>query len=255
VDSSVGTRSRELYEYWFELIARLMGTRLTELPYAVLADALNQTFDAVGTADHRRGPTGAIQELHRPGGPAPGDEVLNDYALERAPREHPLLRFYLAIGDFPVVQVEDVPDRFADRVLKDAWFDLAADLGHGHQVALCVPTVADGFRALVVGRSEPYSPEEMLFAARLRTLLVGLAHHVAADGAWLPTSAPVEAALSARESVVLAGLARGLTADAVGRELTISPRTVHKHLERAYAKLGVRDRVSAVLRARALGVL
>lgn len=251
----MGTTSRELYEYWFELIAGLMGTRLTELPYPVLADALNRTFDAVGTADHRRGPTGVTQEIHRRGGPAPGDELLNEYAGTRAPREHPLLRFYLAIGRFPVVQVEDVPDRYADRVLKDAWFDQAADLGHGHQVALCVPTLPDGFRALVVGRPEPYSPEEMLFADRLRTLLAGLAHHVAADGAWLPASAPVEVPLSARESVVLAGIARGLTAEAVGRELTISPRTVHKHLERAYAKLDVRDRVSAVLRARALGIL
>jgi ATP/maltotriose-dependent transcriptional regulator MalT len=30
---------------------------------------------------------------------------------------------------------------------------------------------------------------------------------------------------------------------------------VHKHLERAYAKLGVTDRVSAVLRAQHLGIL
>jgi ATP/maltotriose-dependent transcriptional regulator MalT len=30
---------------------------------------------------------------------------------------------------------------------------------------------------------------------------------------------------------------------------------VHKHLERAYSKLGVSDRVSAVLRAQGLGIL
>jgi len=30
---------------------------------------------------------------------------------------------------------------------------------------------------------------------------------------------------------------------------------VHKHLERVYAKLGVSDRVSAVLRAQRLGLL
>ena len=42
---------------------------------------------------------------------------------------------------------------------------------------------------------------------------------------------------------------------AVARRLVVAERTVHKHLERAYAKLGVSDRVSAVLRAQRLGIL
>jgi DNA-binding NarL/FixJ family response regulator len=41
----------------------------------------------------------------------------------------------------------------------------------------------------------------------------------------------------------------------VARRLVVAERTVHKHLERAYAKLGVSDRVSAVLRAQRLGIL
>jgi DNA-binding CsgD family transcriptional regulator len=61
--------------------------------------------------------------------------------------------------------------------------------------------------------------------------------------------------LTRRERDVLSLIAAGLTADAAGRQLRLSPRTVHKYLERAYAKLGVHDRVSAVLRARDLGVL
>ena len=35
----------------------------------------------------------------------------------------------------------------------------------------------------------------------------------------------------------------------------MAERTVHKHLERVYAKFGVSDRVSAVLRAQRLGIL
>jgi len=50
-------------------------------------------------------------------------------------------------------------------------------------------------------------------------------------------------------------VADGLTAAAVARRLVVAERTVHKHLERAYAKLGVSDRVSAVLRAQRLGIL
>lgn len=54
---------------------------------------------------------------------------------------------------------------------------------------------------------------------------------------------------------VLAALADGLTADAIGRLLRISPRTVRKHLEHAYVKLGCHDRLVAVQRAVTLSVL
>jgi DNA-binding CsgD family transcriptional regulator len=62
-------------------------------------------------------------------------------------------------------------------------------------------------------------------------------------------------ALSAREHEVLALLADGLTAAAIGRRLDISPRTVHHHLEHLYRKLGTRDRLTTVRRAGELGLL
>jgi len=61
--------------------------------------------------------------------------------------------------------------------------------------------------------------------------------------------------LTDREVQVLSLLADGLTAGAIGRVLSISPRTVSKHLEHAYTKLGSRDRLLAVRRAAALGLL
>ena len=45
------------------------------------------------------------------------------------------------------------------------------------------------------------------------------------------------------------------TAEAIARALGMSPRTVHKHLQRLYAALDVHDRLGAVDRARALGLL
>jgi DNA-binding NarL/FixJ family response regulator len=56
------------------------------------------------------------------------------------------------------------------------------------------------------------------------------------------------AGLTAREVHILELLAAGLTADAIGRHCGISPRTVGKHLENIYAKLGCHDRLTAVLR-------
>ena len=61
--------------------------------------------------------------------------------------------------------------------------------------------------------------------------------------------------LTPRELTVLGLLVEGLTAAAIGRRLEIGERTVQKHLEHAYTKLGVGDRLSAVLRAQHLGLL
>jgi DNA-binding NarL/FixJ family response regulator len=61
--------------------------------------------------------------------------------------------------------------------------------------------------------------------------------------------------LTCRELSVLDLAARGLIRAAIARRLGISPRTVGKHLEQAYRKLGANDRVSAVVRAHSLGLV
>jgi DNA-binding CsgD family transcriptional regulator len=70
-----------------------------------------------------------------------------------------------------------------------------------------------------------------------------------------PLAAPARSLLTAREQEILTQLATGMTARAIGRALGVSPRTVYKHLEHLYAKLGVNDRLSAVTQAQALGLL
>lgn len=60
--------------------------------------------------------------------------------------------------------------------------------------------------------------------------------------------------LTARELEVLRGLVRGLSNKEIARQLSISPETVKDYLENVYRKLEVPDRVSAVGRARSLGL-
>ena len=55
--------------------------------------------------------------------------------------------------------------------------------------------------------------------------------------------------ITAREQEVLVWLAGGKTDRDIGDILGISPRTVHKHLQRIYQKLGVECRTAAVVRA------
>jgi DNA-binding CsgD family transcriptional regulator len=56
--------------------------------------------------------------------------------------------------------------------------------------------------------------------------------------------------LTRREAQVLCLADRGLTSAQIGAELDVSVRTVDKHLERVYAKLGVPGRTAALARAR-----
>jgi len=70
-----------------------------------------------------------------------------------------------------------------------------------------------------------------------------------------PLESAAEAGLTPREIAVLSLLADGMTAEAIGRRLGISNRTVHKHTENLYRKLSATDRLKAVLRAQSLGLL
>jgi DNA-binding CsgD family transcriptional regulator len=68
----------------------------------------------------------------------------------------------------------------------------------------------------------------------------------------LPADAPFDRAaapLTSREREVLDWVAAGKTNRDVAAILGASPRTVEKHLERIYEKLGVETRTAAVMRA------
>lgn len=66
----------------------------------------------------------------------------------------------------------------------------------------------------------------------------------------LPLSERRAFGLTRREREILALVAEGRTNGEVASALRISPLTVGKHLEHAYAKLGVINRTAAVHRAR-----
>ncbi|HUF33841.1 MAG TPA: HD domain-containing phosphohydrolase [Acidimicrobiales bacterium] len=61
--------------------------------------------------------------------------------------------------------------------------------------------------------------------------------------------------LTARETEVLALLARGLANKQIARELSISPKTVSNHVEHVYTKLGVSSRAAAALHAMRHGLV
>jgi DNA-binding CsgD family transcriptional regulator len=69
-----------------------------------------------------------------------------------------------------------------------------------------------------------------------------------ADGALLLEERHEGIELTAREREILAWVARGKTNGEIAQLLWLAPRTVGKHLENVYAKLGVSTRTAAVAR-------
>jgi DNA-binding CsgD family transcriptional regulator len=58
-----------------------------------------------------------------------------------------------------------------------------------------------------------------------------------------------ELGLTRREADVLLWIVRGQSNAEIGASLRISPRTVKKHLEHIFSKLGVKSRLAAAVRA------
>ena len=251
------TRERE----WLDLVADLLSAPLIELSEDRITAQLQDTFGLVGTAYHFREPGRlAVQRMW------PRDEQfgghraeIDHWGVHHAPTQHPILRYYLATADWRAIQVQEVPEPFADPTVMGSWREVAAPWGSQSQLALPVHVGVGSHRAFVMGRTDPFTPDETRMAGCLQHLLRSLDRQVAefrkrCDGA-VARDVATSLHLTPRELAVLAQLADGLTAGAIGRRLLITERTVHKHLERVYAKLGVRDRLGAVLRAQRLGLL
>lgn len=248
---------------WLDLVGELMASPMTRWPAERIALMLNETFAAPICAFHVRSPDRPLEGALWPSRRwrERCDEI-DHFSRHHAATRHPLLRYYLATGEGRVMQVADVPERFAGPQIVAAWNALGREWG-GVQSQLALPLLMsqDAHRAFVLGRVDPFTAQEMRLAVTLRQLLSGLDRQVAIVARWsaqaVPNAGDVAGSirLTPRELAVLTLLAEGLTAGAIGRRLLITERTVQKHLERCYTKLEVTDRLSAVLRAQHLGLL
>lgn len=248
----------EREDEWLDLVADLLADPPATMPDDLIGPALCATFGL--TACTYNEPTRAGWGLSRvwpDGGHI--DDVRRELAawrVDHGPREHPLLRFYVCTGRRVPIQTADVPQRIAGPRLRERWAEVGRPIGIAHQMALPLQLGTGPYRTFVMGRGERFEPHEERFAALLWRLLTGVDRHVRTLTRIGPDrEAAADLRLTTREQAVLGLLVEGLTARAIARRLAVSERTVHKHLEHAYAKLGVTDRVSAVLRAQDAGLL
>jgi DNA-binding CsgD family transcriptional regulator len=253
------TRCGTAEHEWLELVGEVMAAPLVELPTERIAMQLARSFHAVGCAYSTRRDDGpVIPEIYPLTETFGGHRAqIEELAPREAPNIHPILMFYRATGvSGGFMQVADVPEWLIEPGALPAWYELARPWGCADQLALPVHLRPNGHRAFVIGRDTPFSQREMELGARVWRLLIGLDRQVQAFGRMRPpTDVAQDLRLTPREVTVLGLLVEGLTAGAIARRLTIGERTVQKHLEHAYTKLGVGDRLSAVLRAQHLGLI
>jgi DNA-binding NarL/FixJ family response regulator len=124
-----------------------------------------------------------------------------------------------------------------DQALAPAVVDCLLRLRSDRSRACARPPAAGGGAPLAFTFLGPTGPEEFLYCVA-ETSDAG--EHAALQQKLL---------LTQREAEVLLWISRGKSNRDIGDILNISPRTINKHLERVFVKLGVENRASAAVQA------
>jgi DNA-binding CsgD family transcriptional regulator len=186
--------------------------------------------------------------------------IISEQDLSSAVGYHPALHVFSAQGARAVpVRTEDII-RWPEFVRTRAYSVLCKPHNLRHQLLIpvrCDPASATATAYTINRCARSFTDDDLATGYALQSVLV--AHHS------VRTATPVDDArvedvrrrlgLTVREAEVLDLVAQGLTAGAIGHVLRLSRRTVHKHLENAYAALGVHDRMRAVAKCRHHGLV
>lgn len=164
--------------------------------------------------------------------------------------QHPQLAYYRDSGDCRAVRMSDVIDR-SDWHRLDIYQQCYRPRPTEHVLAVHLSDPGASSRAFALNRaSGEFTDTDRELLDILRAPLAEAyrrAHARHRAERTLATYSEARlAALTDREIEVLELVAAGRTNVAIARTLQVSPRTVAKHLERIYRKLGVGNRAAAV---------
>jgi DNA-binding CsgD family transcriptional regulator len=248
-DVVVGDRAR-----WLQAAAQIIDASDPHLARATLIEALQRQTGA-GLVTHVHLVADEIDLFVTGDLPYPPS---THWPSAAAVRGHPINRYHEESGDHAPVLMTDVLNRGwqLDGQSRDTMRALGIT---EHQLSVPVTGPGADYDGWVLVLDEPFGRRAVTMLTELQPLIRALDRHVRhLPGATPPGSAhrpDNHARLTAREQVILSLMARGGTAAGIAARLAISPRTVHKHQENLYRKLGAVDRLSAVLAAQRLGLL
>jgi DNA-binding CsgD family transcriptional regulator len=160
--------------------------------------------------------------------------------------DHPLVREH---GRNPRAVTRSIDELLPERRFRGTplYNDYYRVIGIDHVMAVPIHVDRRYLVSFVLNRSRRgFSDRDCARLEVMRPHLGDLYRLSAAPHALEPDTAE---SLTPRERDVLRWLAAGKTDRDIGAILGISPRTVHKHLQHVYEKLGVETRTAAVMRA------
>jgi DNA-binding CsgD family transcriptional regulator len=234
--------------------ATMLVSRLVDLdePAGFTAALLPGLADLVGCdiATHTEfepGPAPDFRYRDHPAGSITKD-VLD--AFIRNFSRHPLATYYQRTGDGRALRMSDFLSA-AEFHRGDLYHECYRPRPTEHVLAIHLPTPNRSVSAFTLNRArgEFTDTERDLLDLLRRPLAVAQSRmrvrHAAAR-ALVITSPGWAGVLTEREFEVLEQVALGHTSVAIGRMINCSARTVSKHLEHIYRKLGVTNRAAAV---------
>ena len=167
---------------------------------------------------------------------------VDDAAFARHIAGHPLVAHHMSTGDAGPLRLSDFAGaRTLHRL--GVYADFYRPLGVEH--ALCIALPARGATAIGIAfhrARHDFDDGDMALLRRARPALGTVVRDAAV---FVPPGD-----LTAREAEILRRVARGDSNGEVGLALRISRRTVEKHLEHVYRKLGLAGRYEAIASSR-----
>ena len=238
---------------WLGIIADLLGDPLDEMPHQLISEELAQTFSVTGVGHSSSDAAGRQQLIEYPRGVLAPFSELDKWLDGRSHRLHPLLRWHAVTCDARPTTMARVPTAMVSARERLPLVTALKPYGIEQQVAISYRLSGATHEAFVLGRAHTdFSDDDLVLAAYVQRAVIGLDRQVSTMRQLRGVqSAVVDLGLTAREASVLALLAAGNPNRAIARRLGCAPRTVEKHLERIFRKLGVRDKLNAVRVAQA----
>lgn len=168
-------------------------------------------------------------------------------ALEQHARDFPLTCHTRPGGDGRPIRRSDLQSMRSFRS-SGMYADVAQKIGVDQMLATALKPGSLHICISLNRADFDFTPTAVDLLTRLRPLLTRRVARLAAGQVMLARGTPPPQ-LTARQEQVLRLVADGLTDAAIGHRLGCSPRTVDKHLEHVYRRLGVSCRTAAIAAA------
>ncbi len=243
---------------WLCGVLDLMREPLVKMPTQPVLQLLHEAYGAAAASRHWLDETGRMRTTIDPADALQGEQPTQDeWVSGRLWDAHPLLTWFVRTQDPAPQTAARVPTALVPRRRRMVLEVPLRRLGLEHQLSIPYRLTGRDHQAFVLGRGDrDFSDDDVLLSRYVQRSLVALDAQVRVLRGTRVGGGPVDAAgLTGRELAALRLVAAGETIRAAARRLACSPRTVEKHLEHCYRKLGVRDRVNAIRVAQLAGLI